>query len=110
MNDSELRDAHTKSTMNRHAIESSDQIGCFCCERIWDPLEFPIKKWIDDNPLSSRTPHAGENGNATALCPFCGIDSILAKLSVGKITVGLLDQMERHWFGLKKHPGKKKQK
>ena len=103
MTDSELRAIASKSTLNRHAIEASDQVGCFCCERIWDPLEFPIKAWTDDSPTSSRTPEAGKDGNATALCPFCGIDSIVAKLSVGKITVYMLDQLERYWFGLKKH-------
>ena len=102
MKETELRELHNKSTMNRHAIESSDQIGCFCCERIWDPLEFPIKNWIDDHP-TTRQPSAGEDGNATALCPFCGIDSIVAKLSVGKVTVYMLDQLERYWFGLKRN-------
>lgn len=102
MTESELRKLHEASTLNRHAIESSDQVGCFCCERIWDPLEFPIKEWTDDSPFSSRMPDAGKHGNATALCPFCGIDSIIAKLSVGKITHGMLDQLERYWFGLNK--------
>lgn len=95
MKETELRELHSKSTMNRHAIESSDQVGCFCCERIWDPLDFPIKNWIDE--------HADKNGNATALCPFCGIDSIVAKLSVGKVTVYMLDQLERYWFGMKRN-------
>lgn len=104
MTDSELREVHSKSTMNRHAIEASNQVGCFGCERIWDPLDFPIKEWIDDNPFSSRLPHAGENGNATALCPFCGIDSVIAKLSVGKITHYMLGKMEEFWFGrIKRH-------
>lgn len=107
MNDSELEDIYSKSTLNRHAIESSDQVGCFNCERIWDPLDFPIKEWIDDRP-SRRQPGAGLHGNATALCPFCGIDSIIAKLSVGKITVIMLDRMEAHWFGMKKHRKRKK--
>ncbi len=102
MNASELSETHSKSAMNRHAIEASNQVGCFKCERIWDPLEFPIKEWIDNNPLSSRTPRAGENDNATALCPFCGIDSVIAKLSVGKITYYMLGKMEEHWFGMRK--------
>jgi hypothetical protein len=103
MNDSELREFHTKSTLNRHAIESSDKVGCFCCERIWDPLEFPIKEWVDDKPTSSRNPKAGLHGNATALCPFCGIDSVIAKLSVGEITHYMLGKLEHYWFGLNKN-------
>ena len=105
MNESALRELHSKSTMNRHAIEASNQVGCFCCERIWDPLEFPIKNWTDTE-VHSRTPYAGENGNATALCPFCGIDSVIAKLSVGEITHYMLDKLERYWFGLKKRSKK----
>ena len=79
VSDYELKRWHGFSTLNRHAIEASDQIGCFFCERIWAPLEFPIKEWIDEKPRHgavSDTPRV-ENGNATALCPFCGIDSIL---------------------------------
>lgn len=109
MTDAELREVHSKSTLNRHAIEASDQVGCFCCERIWDPLQFPIKEWIDDNPTSSRTPHAGENGNATAMCPFCGIDSVIAKLSVGTITHYMLGKLEDYWFGRKRHPMRMKE-
>jgi len=92
MSDYDLKKMHGLATLNRHAIEASDQIGCFYCERIWDPLEFPIKEWIDE-----KADTLGD-GNATAMCPFCGIDSILAKLSVGEITVRMLDLMRRHWF------------
>jgi hypothetical protein len=67
-------------------------------------LEFPIKSWIDDAPISSRTPDAGKHGNATALCPFCGIDSVVAKLSVGEITHYMLGKLEEFWFGRKRHP------
>jgi hypothetical protein len=91
MTDFDLKRLHGHSTLNRHAIESSDQIGCFNCERIWDPLQFHIKKWIDETDSHGVT-------NATALCPFCGIDAILAKLSAGKITVQMLDLMHRRWF------------
>lgn len=92
MTDYDLKKAHGLSTLNRHAIDASNQIGCFYCERIWDPLEFPIKKWIDESP--------GDK-NATAMCPFCGVDSILAKLSVGEITIRMLDLMNRRWCGKK---------
>ncbi|KKN88818.1 hypothetical protein LCGC14_0244250 [marine sediment metagenome] len=102
MNESQLHEIHSKSTLNRHAIEASNQVGCFCCERIWDPLDFPIKEWIDDTPFLSRMPDAGMHGNATALCPFCGIDSVIAKLSVGEITHYMLGKMQEFWFGLRK--------
>lgn len=102
MNEEKLEEVHSNANQNRHAIESSNQVGCFGCERIWDPLEFPIKEWIDDRP-TSRQLGAGLHGNATALCPFCGIDSVIAKLSVGKITHYMLGKMEEHWFGMNKH-------
>ena len=96
----DLDQLHSCSSQNRHAIEASDNVGCFHCERIWDPLQFPIKEWIDEHPSSPQPCHPGfpATGNATAMCPFCGIDSILAKLSVGDITVLMLDQMRRKWF------------
>ena len=93
----DLDHLHPFSNQNRNAIESSDTVGCFYCERIWDPLQFPVKEWIDTEP-SKLHPTAGADGNATALCPFCGTSSILANLSVGEITVLMLDQMHRKWF------------
>jgi hypothetical protein len=51
-------------------------------------------------------PDAGMHGNATALCPFCGIDSVVAKLSVGEITHYMLGKMQEFWFGLRKRHGR----
>jgi len=97
MTDNELQKLHDLSTLNRYAIDASDQIGCFHCERMWDPLEFPIKEWCDGNFCEENKDTPGE-GNATALCPFCGIDSILTKLGAGEITTEMLDAMNRRWF------------
>jgi hypothetical protein len=49
---------------------------------------------------------AGLHGNATALCPFCGIDSVIAKLAVGEITHYMLGKLEAFWFGLNKRNAK----
>jgi hypothetical protein len=93
----DLKLLHTYSNMNKHAIEASDQVGCFCCRKIWDPHITPIERWID-GPYNSRMPHTGSKDNRTALCPFCAIDAVLARLSVGEITPEMLRAMCDYWF------------
>jgi hypothetical protein len=61
-----LRTAHKRSTRHRAEIEASTVCGCFHCEEIFAPSE--IEDWIDTrNPMSEQT----------ALCPRCGIDSVI---------------------------------
>lgn len=55
-------------------------VGCFYCITIYGSSE--IKEWID--------------GGQTALCPHCGIDSVLP--IEGKPKVGFLMEMKRYWF------------
>ena len=47
---------------NREILEKSELVGCFYCLKIFNPSE--IKEWIDDEQ--------------TAICPYCGIDSVMA--------------------------------
>jgi hypothetical protein len=54
--------AHEYCILNRAELERSDACGCFYCERIFHPNE--INEWTDDEK--------------TALCPYCGIDSVPA--------------------------------
>jgi hypothetical protein len=78
--------AHQHSSRHRDEILGSDICGCFYCIRTFPPAE--VTKWCDF-----------QNGiGATALCPHCGIDSVIGSLSGYAITADFLRQMQRHWF------------
>jgi hypothetical protein len=84
-----LQQTHHDSSRHRALIERSKLVGCFYCRQTFPPSE--IKGWIDD----------GE----TAVCPKCGIDSILPD-SVD-LSPDFLRAMYDHWFsitGLESHP------
>ena len=48
-----------------------------------------IVEWIDD---------VGQ-GAQTALCPKCGVDSVLGDKSGFPLTKEFLEEMREHWFG-----------
>ena len=82
--DSELEKAHKKSMLNREKLEESDFCACFNC------LEtFPFKsinEWVDQN-------------DSTALCPKCGIDSVLGSAQGFDLSKEFLLKMNQRWFG-----------
>lgn len=74
--------AHKRSIYHRDEIMTSEQCGCFNCLKIFRPEE--ITHWTD--------------GDDTALCPHCGIDSVIGSESGYPITKTFLEQMQCHWF------------
>lgn len=79
-----LTAAHEHSSNHRAALESSDICGCFYCCSLSVAAE--VKEWID----------AGQ----TALCPLCGIDSVIGSASGYPVNdLEFLKAMEDHWFG-----------
>ena len=82
-----LHVAHNKSIYNRAEIERSEKCGCFYCMKIFDAHQ--IADWVD-----TRGPHAQQ----TALCPYCGIDSVIGDNSGVKITERFLRKMHKAWF------------
>ena len=79
--------AHKRSIRHRAAIEASSVCGCFYCERTFAPGD--IKAWTDtDDAVAEQT----------ALCPHCGIDSVIGDKSGHAITPTFLAQMHRAWF------------
>ena len=75
--------AHGHSSNNRKELESSKLCGCFYCLHIFPPTE--IEEWVD-------------TGDTTALCPSCGIDSVLGDASRSQITKEFLSRMHKYWF------------
>jgi hypothetical protein len=78
-----LKDAHKQCSYHRDAVMSSDRCGCFYCLEVYPPTE--VREWTD----------AGQ----TALCPKCGIDSVLASASGYPLEGAFMQEMYEHWFG-----------
>jgi hypothetical protein len=79
---SELAEAHKHASQHRVEIEASTRCGCFFCFRTFPPLS--IKAWID--------------ARQTALCPGCGVDSVLGNASPHRIDDAFLRRMHGQFF------------
>jgi hypothetical protein len=74
--------AHTHAARHRNEIEKSERCGCFYCLQTFAPGE--IRDWIGkDN---------------TALCPRCGIDSVIGSASGFSLSEKFLRRMHSYWF------------
>lgn len=74
--------AHKWSGWNRSTLKKSDVCGCFYCLEVFPAIE--IQDWTDDGD--------------TALCPKCGIDSVIGSVSGYPIQREFLSKMHDHWF------------
>jgi len=82
MNKNDIKNAHVCSSGNREHLSKSKKCGCFYCLKIFDPKL--IVDWCD-------------NGQ-TAICPFCGIDSIIYDNKIYPISKEFLELMKKYWF------------
>lgn len=79
-----LKTAHIKSSSHKDEILSGSLCGCFYCQQTYMP--YKIVEWIVE-------PDGGE----TAICPKCGIDSVLSsELPISD--KAFLDDMNSYWF------------
>ena len=83
-----MTEEQLKSMQNKESISQAQQCGCFYCLRVFPPDK--IEEWVDK---------LGD----TALCPFCGINSVLADpdemaKQFGLREPDLLQEMHEHWF------------
>jgi uncharacterized paraquat-inducible protein A len=74
--------AHEHCWNNRPEVKSSSMCGCFKCIAVFPPNE--IDQW-------------GDRG-ITALCPRCGVNSVIGSASGYPITADFLETMRIHWF------------
>jgi hypothetical protein len=79
-NQDDLR-AHDHCRENREELSRSTTCGCFYCFAMYSPSE--ITEWID--------------GDQTAMCARCGIDSVVPLAAGYPITVEFLQKMHDHW-------------
>lgn len=85
MNESDHISAHRNSSRHRDEIIDSEICGCFYCLQTFPPSD--IADWIDE-PIDQEQ---------TALCPQCGIDSVIGSSSGFPITKAFL-AMNQYWF------------
>ena len=79
--------AYHHSSDHRAEVLASSRCGCFYCFAVYQPSD--IDWWIDEDA----------NGvGQTAMCPKCGIDSVLGDKSGFPLTKEFLDKMHDHWF------------
>lgn len=78
-----VKKAHSFCARHRSELEKDNICGCFYCLRIYSPKE--IAKWLPE-------------GSGTALCPYCGIDSVIGESSGHPITDEFLEAMKKYWF------------
>lgn len=78
-----LKDAYIYNCDHRAELEATEQCGCYYCKRIFSPSE--IEEWT--------------HGNETAICPYCGVDSVIPNVpGVVKITPELLSKLNKKYF------------
>ena len=74
--------AHKHSTRHRPEVEASSLCACFFCFKKFAPAS--IKAWSD--------------GGQTALCPGCGVDSVIGNASSHRLDDTFLRKMHGHFF------------
>ena len=83
MHDSDYDAAYRHTSHHRAELEASDRCGCFYCL-----AEFPaeeIERWLNE-------------GDGTAVCPRCGVDSVIGSASGFPINRDFLSGMHHRWF------------
>ena len=83
----EVIDAHKTSIRHKDLIMRSQKCGCFHCLAIFEPSE--IMAWTNTSEPEAKH---------TALCPECGIDSVIGSESGYPINKDFLTSMQQHWF------------
>ena len=83
MEDCRILEAHTFCSNHKNALLHDQKCGCFFCLAIFDPKE--ITAWIED-------------AEGTAICPYCGVDSVIGESSGFPVTKAFLSKMKAYWF------------
>lgn len=76
-------EAHKYSSNHKNSLKADKTCGCFYCLTIFNPNK--ITAWITDK-------------DGTAICPYCGIDSVIGESSGYPITLEFLKGMSEYWF------------
>ena len=86
--DDKLRDAHLHTSHNRGEIERSMMCYCISCQTFFKPEE--VVDYADSG--------------ATAICPYCDCDAVIADGSGVKMTDRLLAVLHKRYFDFSTNP------
>lgn len=78
----DLKAAHKRCSLHREELTTTATCGCFHCLEMFHPSA--VKEWTDRGQ--------------TAICPQCGIDSVLPETPDFPVTKDMLRVMEAYWF------------
>lgn len=76
-------EAYKYSSNHRENLMKDEICGCFHCLKVFHPTE--ITNWLNE-------------GSGTALCPYCGVDSVIGESSGYPIKKEFLEKMRKYWF------------
>jgi acetone carboxylase gamma subunit len=85
MEDNPTVSAHEHCSNNERELERSEKCGCFYCLEIYPSSE--INQWIGKR-----------KGFRTAICPKCGIDSVIGSASGYPLKEHFLQELNDYWF------------
>lgn len=90
MTKSELVASASKLAMeNQAALMAAPRCGCYHCTLVFQPSD--INEWVSDA------------GGRTALCPRCGVDSVIPETeATGPLTEEVLQAARNAWFSATK--------
>jgi hypothetical protein len=77
-----LTEAYLRASDHRGEIEAGRLAGCFYCLEIFPAGH--VADWID--------------GGRTAVCPRCGVDSVLSDKFGAPLKRPFLEKMQARWF------------
>lgn len=83
----DIREAHDHSSNNRQEVQDSSMSGCFYCLEVFKSSE--VVDWVDEDSSGQ---------GQTALCPRCGIDSVVGDKAGYPLSAEFLGKMKAHWF------------
>ncbi len=83
MDEDYLTRAHDASSNHRDLVARSQSCACFFCLRTFSPSQ--IVEWVEDV-------------SGTAVCPYCGIDSVIPDAAGFQFTPEFLEAMQVFWF------------
>jgi len=82
----DIRLAHDHSSSHRKEVASSQACGCFYCCSVFPPTR--IEEWV----------YEVDGEGQTALCPMCGVDSVIGDRSGFPLSSDFLKRMRSYWF------------
>ena len=78
-----LKQIYSHSKNNYTQVKNGKVCGCFCCQKIFDANK--VKNYLNDSLK-------------TAICPFCGVDAVVAQTDKIIIDAKILCELNKKYF------------